>query len=483
MSLNWKEINQVLDELELEGSHIQQILQPDFKHLVLELYRRSGRISLLISLEQGATRLHETRNRFRKNPKAQRFESLLRSRIRGGIIDSIEHIENDRILRMDIGSNDENLVLWIRLWGSAPNILLAENDGTIIDCFFRRPKRGESSGNKFDPEKEIARGKKGDPERFSVRSFDAFDSLNEAVDHEYGEARRQRELEKLRRDAAKALREADTRISARVTGLHTKRKSSTQADSDRKCGNLILANLYRINSGSSLLVAEDWEQEGATIEIALDPALTPQENAERYYDRARKRDREQKNIEQQIVDAEEELSQVRATASQLETISVPSSLRQIADRYGKRRGGGQSQSTDRGSGPPGISVQRQGFTILVGRNARENDTLLRRHVRGNDWWVHTRDYAGGYVFVRAKPGKTVPLEVLLDAAQLAIRYSKAPPASSGVDLYYTQVKHLRRAKDGPKGLVLPTKEKNLNVVPEEARVRTILSTPVDKDNR
>ncbi|MFP4642897.1 MAG: NFACT RNA binding domain-containing protein [Spirochaetales bacterium] len=483
MSLNWKEINRILDELELEGSHIQQILQPDFKHLVLELYGRSGRKSLLVSMEQGATRLHETRSRFRKSSKSQRFEALLRSRIRGGIIDSIEHVENDRILRIDIRRSDEHPVLWIRLWGSAPNVLLTESDGTIIDCFFRRPKRGESSGNHFDPERAVARGNRGDPERFSVRPFDGFSSLNEAVDHEYGEARRQRELERLRRDAAKALRDAEQRISAKVTGLHNKRQSGTQADSDRKCGDLILANLYRITPGSELLVAEDWEQEGSTIEIPLDRALTPQENAQRYYDRARKREREQKNIDQQIVDAEEELSQVRATISQLDTFEDPSSLRQITDRYGKPRGGGRKQGSDRASGAPGITLQLQGFTVLVGRNARENDVLLRRHARGNDWWVHTRDYAGGYVFVRAIAGKTVPLEVLLDAAQLAIRYSKAPQASSGVDLYYTQVKHLRRAKDGPRGLVLPTQEKNLTVVPDEARVRALLSSPLDTDRR
>ncbi len=483
MSLNWKEINQVLEELQLEGSHIQQILQPDFKHLVLELYRRSGRTALLISLEQGATRLHETQRRFRKNNRTQRFEALLRSRIRGGIIETVTHVANDRILRFDIRRSDDNLVLWIRLWGSAPNVMLSDQDGTIIDCFFRRPKRGEASGYTFDPEKEVVRGQKSDPDRFSVRSFGDFNTLNEAVDHEYGEARRRRELEKLRREAAKALREAETRLSARVSGLHTKWDSSTRADSDRKCGDLILANLYRIQAGDSKLVAEDWEQEGATIEIALDPSMSPQQNAEHYYDRARKRDRELQNIEQQITNAEEELSQIRAMSGQLNEIDDPATLREIADRYGKRRHGGQKKPADKGSTVPGITVGRQGFTILVGRNARENDELLRRHARGNDWWIHTRDYAGGYVFVRTKPGKTIPLEVLLDAAQLAIRYSKAPQASSGIDLYYTQVKHLRRPKDGPKGLVLPTKEKNLTVVPDEDRVRSILSTPLDTSNR
>ena len=79
-----------------------------------------------------------------------------------------------------------------------------------------------------------------------------------------------------------------------------------------------------------------------------------------------------------------------------------------------------------------------------------------------DLWLHTRDYSGGYVFIKAKKDKTVPLEVLLYAGNLAVYHSKARK-NGQADLYYTQVKHLRRAKNGPKGLVLPTNEKNLHI--------------------
>jgi predicted ribosome quality control (RQC) complex YloA/Tae2 family protein len=106
------------------------------------------------------------------------------------------------------------------------------------------------------------------------------------------------------------------------------------------------------------------------------------------------------------------------------------------------------------------------------RNARENDELLRRATRGNDWWLHTRDYPGGYVFVKARSGKSIPLEVLLDAGNLALFFSKARSAGKA-DLYYTQVKYLRRAKDGPKGLVLPTQEKNLLVELDTERLNRL----------
>ncbi len=87
-------------------------------------------------------------------------------------------------------------------------------------------------------------------------------------------------------------------------------------------------------------------------------------------------------------------------------------------------------------------------------------------------WFHVRDYSGGYVFVKNRPGKTVPLEIMLYAGNLAVYYSKARKNGSA-DLYYTQVKHLRRAKNGPKGLVLPSNEKNLFIKLDESKIRKL----------
>ena len=121
---------------------------------------------------------------------------------------------------------------------------------------------------------------------------------------------------------------------------------------------------------------------------------------------------------------------------------------------------------------PGLDYTVNGWYILVGRDANENDELLRHHVRGADMWFHVRDFPGGYVFVKNRPGKTIPLDILLDAANLAVYYSKARNAGK-TDLYYTHVKYLRRAKNGPKGLVIPTQEKNLCITPDKERLRRL----------
>ncbi|MDR1058505.1 MAG: NFACT RNA binding domain-containing protein [Treponema sp.] len=128
---------------------------------------------------------------------------------------------------------------------------------------------------------------------------------------------------------------------------------------------------------------------------------------------------------------------------------------------------------------PGLSFRRGDWLIMVGRDAGENDALLRRHVKGNDLWLHARDFPGSYVFIKRRPGKSFPLEILLDAGSLAIFYSKGRNNGEG-DLFYTPVKYLRRPREGPRGLVLPTQEKNLHIRLDEKRLRELEGCRIEK---
>ena len=121
---------------------------------------------------------------------------------------------------------------------------------------------------------------------------------------------------------------------------------------------------------------------------------------------------------------------------------------------------------------PGLAFKRGDWLIIVGRDAKENDELLRRHVKGNDLWLHARDFHGSYVFIKQRSGKSFPLSIMLDAGNLALFYSKGRNNGEG-DLFYTHVKYLRRAKDAPKGLVIPTQEKNLHIKLDEERLRAL----------
>ena len=146
MSLNWKEIDLILEELQLENSSIQKIRQPDFKTLILDLYAPGNRQSLYISLSQGKTRLHRLHTPVKNQVPLQRFAQFLRSRIKGGKITAAEQIAGERIVCLTIQRAGETTFLYLRLWGGAANIIATDTEHSILDAFYRRPKRQEVSG-------------------------------------------------------------------------------------------------------------------------------------------------------------------------------------------------------------------------------------------------------------------------------------------------------------------------------------------------
>ena len=102
MSLNWKEINLILEELELKGAQIQKVIQSSFDTLLLKLYGKNGAKNLLISISAGACRLHETWSTVKKNPKPLRFAEFMNSRIVNSRITEALQLGDNRIVRFTV---------------------------------------------------------------------------------------------------------------------------------------------------------------------------------------------------------------------------------------------------------------------------------------------------------------------------------------------------------------------------------------------
>lgn len=461
MSLNWREIDLVLEELNLERSHIQEIRQPDYKNLYLFLYRPGGGHWLRICLDNRAVRIHATSYPPRKPKKPQRFAEFLKKRLSGGRITSVEHINHDRLLRLTVERSGETTRLYVKLWGGSANMVATDGEDRILDAFYRKPKRGIASGELYElpPAQE--------PPPREVRSWPGEGSFNEFLDEEYRSAERESETEALLGRLEKWWEREYAAYARRKIGLERELENYRQEVEYGRYGDLIMANLHRLSGGEEWLEAEDFTRENEPISVRLDPNKSPHENAEEYYERAKKARRAVEALEDEIERLGRELAERREEYGELTADPNPKRIRELTAQ-------GQRDGKEKGEGRPGLQAESKGFAILIGRNARENDELLRRHVRGNDWWLHSRDFPGGFVFIKAQPGKSVPLEVLLDAGNLALFYSKGRENGQG-ELYYTQVKHLRRAKGGKRGLVLPTQEKNLHVDLDEARIRKLLS--------
>jgi predicted ribosome quality control (RQC) complex YloA/Tae2 family protein len=470
MSLNWKEIEAVLNELDLADSHIQQIFQRDYRNIYFQIYKPGNTMILRICLESGKTRLHETRRKPGSKGRQPRFSEFLRARIRGGRIINAEQIGSERIIRVDISRGEEISRMYVKLWSNAANILLCDEHDVILEAAYRRPGRGETAGERFHPPAA------GDPpekaRNMELRSWKGFESFQQAIAAEYAEKERDEERSRLKRDLLRYFAMMENSLSGRIKRVEKAKNALGTAEVLQQRGDLILGNIWRIQAGDALLEAEDYGNPGQIITIPLDPSLGPAENADACFSEAKKiRDRAE-HLEQEREQIIRQLEDVRNSIQEINKDEIDiTRLRELSDEMRQRSSEQRSKKDDKG--PPGLEFFSGGYRILVGRNARENDGLLRRHTRGNDTWIHTRDYPGGYVFIKYRSGKSIPLDVLLDAGNLALFFSKAK-ANGQADMYYTQVKHLRRAKDGPLGLVLPTQEKNLFIKADEKRLKRLL---------
>lgn len=467
MSLNWREIALILSELPLEGSVLQAVVQHDFNALSWHFYHREvGRWTLYTEVGTPHSRLHLLSTPItEKTAKLQRFIQFARARLIGSRVTQVHQAPYDRLVRLSLDNHGTALFLFIRLYsGSGANIIVTDEHLIIQDLLLRRPRRGEVSGALFDPGPE--RTEEGKPFTIRARTEGSF---NRQIEAEYSRESSAADLDEL-------LRVVRTRGEREIEGLRASiasQKKSLEASADheqlRKEADLLSANAHLLSDNADEIELFDWKT-NAMLTIALDSRLKGRAQIQRAYERYQKAKGASEHALGELARLEEELA---VRIKQLEELLCPHNdhAAWIADL--KRASEGTAKAPPPGPKSPGLVIRSGAFTLLVGRNAKENDELLRRHTRGNDWWMHTRDYSGGYVFIKDIRGKSVPLEVLLDAATLAIHYSKARKEGKA-ELYYTQVKYLRRAKGGPQGLVLPTQEKNLSVVLDEGRLRQLL---------
>ncbi len=479
MSLNWKEIDRILEELDLVNSHIQKIRQPDFKTLVLDLYKPGNRFPLLVSMKQGKVRLHRLTGKVTSKIPLQRFAQLLRSRISGGRIVEASQLQGERIVLLKIRRAEEETCLYLRLWGGNPNILATDSEGIILDAFFRRPGKGEISGKAYKPEDQITSASglsnkpSGKEKIFEIRNWDGEGSFNAFIEKFYKSREDEEEFKELSVRIRKLIDLKLAQIDSSIESIEEKFLQTGGFETYREQAELLKAHLYEISPGMEEITVDNYYNNNEKILIKIDPTISPSQNVEKLFKKYKKEKAGEENIRQELANLKSRKASLEGDIRKLfdPDLDLNSSLDKLRTYAAEIKSSPEKKIKDK---IPGLQFFSGDFTILVGRTALENDSLLRRYIKGNDYWLHTRDFPGGYVFIKYKRGKSVPLETLLDAGNLALFFSKGKKNGYG-ELYYTQAKYLRRAKNGKKGLVLPTHEKNLSITMDGKRLDKLLN--------
>lgn len=463
MSINWKELEKILSEMPLTDSYIQEITEHSYHSFTLSLFNREKKAFYAYTeIATPHTRFCLTETLRKKSPTMQRFTQYLKAHVRGKKITSVRQLPYDRAFILSLSSKEENINLLFRLYsGPGANVIALGEDNVILELLFRRPGRGEVKGNKLILEERTDEGGKS----FSIRPYSTA-TLIETIEKEESSL----DSTEKREEYGKLLIEKRNReignLDERIRRTEEKIKRSENYEEIRHNADLLASSVYMVKKGMKEITLSDWER-GSDITLALNERLDGRENLQHLYDQYHKEKTQYSLALEELEKLKEEKIETERRYTLLLSETTP------LEKLKKELNGERGKEEKLLPGRPGLYIKSGDWLLIVGRNARENDEILRSASRSNDIWMHTRDFAGGYVIIKAQKNKTVPLNILLDSAYLAIFFSKARK-NNRADLYYTPVKYLKRIKGAKTGLIIPTQEKNLTVDLDEERIRRLL---------
>ena len=298
----------------------------------------------------------------------------------------------------------------------------------------------------------------------SVSQWEDFSSL---LDEFYAERDRQDRMRAKSQDLLRLLTNASERLSRKINLQRAELAQSEDREHLRVCGDLIHANLYRIEKGSPFVDLENFYDENRVLRVKLDPALNATQNAQKYYKDYRKAKTAQQVLGEQIAQAEQELVYLDSVFDSLSRAQSESELNEI--RQELREEGYLKAVRDKRKPPAAMAplefVSSEGFRIFVGRNNRQNDKLTLKQANNNDIWLHTKNIPGSHTIIVTE-GKQPGEITLREAAMLAAYHSRAKD-SSQVPVDFTQVRHVSKPQGAKPGMVIYVQYQTLFVTPQQ----------------
>ncbi|MCD7726778.1 MAG: NFACT family protein [Ruminococcus sp.] len=302
-----------------------------------------------------------------------------------------------------------------------------------------------------------------------------FSSPNELLDYFYAERDRLSRTKQWADDLFKLLLSTSERISRRISNQLVELDECKNREIYKKSGDLIISNIYKIKKGDGVVMLTDYtDPDLREVSVTLDKRLTPQQNAQKYYNEYKKCDTAEKMLTRLIEEGKQELVYIDSVFDSLTRATSEADILALREElseqgYLKLRKSGKVKPQ---KGLPPIKFRTTGgFDILVGRNNRQNDKLTLKDSSKSDIWLHTKDIPGSHVILKAD-GRTPSEQDIFEAACIAAYHSKAKSSSSvGVD--YTLVKNVKKPNGAKPGMVIFTDNKTLFVTPDEELIEEL----------
>ena len=548
MSFDGFFLHHMVEELrtELVNGRIQKINQPFEQELVLQI--RSNRKShrLLLSAHPVFGRIQLTESSFENPAQPSTFIMVLRKYLQGAVIESIQQIDNDRIVEITVSNKNEigdhiQATLIIEIMGKHSNILLVDKtEQKILEVIkhigfsqnsYRTLLPGATyiappSSDAFNPftiknEKlfeilqtqelttknlqhlfqGLGRDTAMELEKillddklntfrnffsqetnpyltetsfssvlFSNRVGESFNSLSELLDSYYKD---KAERDRVKQQASELIRRVENELQKNRQKLKKQEKellATENAEEFRQKGELLTTFLHQVPNDQDQVVLDNYYT-NQPVTIALDKALTPNQNAQRYFKRYQKL----KEAVKYLTDLIEETKSTILYLESVETVLNQAGLDEIAEireelietGFIRRR---QREKLHKRKKPEKYLASDGKTIIYVGRNNLQNDELTFKMARKDELWFHAKDIPGSHVVIS---GNLDPSdEVKTDAAELAAYYSKGR-LSNLVQVDMIQVKKLNKPTGGKPGFVTYTGQKTLRVTPNPDKIQSM----------
>ena len=548
MSFDGFFLHHMVEELrtELVNGRIQKINQPFEQELVLQI--RSNRKShrLLLSVHPVFDRIQLTESTFENPAQPSTFIMVLRKYLQGAVIESIQQIDNDRIVEITVSNKNEigdhiQATLIIEIMGKHSNILLVDKtEQKILEVIkhigfsqnsYRTLLPGATyiappSTDAFNPftikneklfeilqtqeltTKNLQHLFQGlgrdtamelekillDDKLNTFRNFfsqetnpyltetsfspilfensvgEPFASLSDLLDTYYKD---KAERDRVKQQASELIRRVENELQKNRQKLKKQEKellATENAEEFRQKGELLTTFLHQVPNDQDQVVLDNYYT-NQPVTIALDKALTPNQNAQRYFKRYQKLKEAVKYLTELI----EETKSTILYLESVETVLNQAGLDEIAEireelietGFIRRR---QREKLHKRKKPEKYLASDGKTIIYVGRNNLQNDELTFKMARKDEFWFHAKDIPGSHVVIS---GNLDPSdEVKTDAAELAAYYSKGR-LSNLVQVDMIQVKKLNKPTGGKPGFVTYTGQKTLRVTPNPDKIKSM----------
>lgn len=547
MSFDGFFLHHLTNELQeqIEKGRIQKVNQPFDHELVLTIRNNRRNYKLLLSAHPVFGRIQTTEANFQNPQNPNTFTMIMRKYLQGAVIETIQQIENDRILEIVVSNKNEigdhiKATLVVEIMGKHSNIILIDkNEHKIIESikhvgFSQNSYRTILPGstyiappktkaiNPFDisdqtlfellqtndlsPKnlQQLLQGlgrdtalelshclkdnKLNDFRQFFSREYypslteksfsavqfssshETFQSLGQLLDYYYQE---KAEKDRIAQQASDLIHRVQSELEKNIKKLAKQQDellATENAEEFRQKGELLTTYLSMVPNNQDVVVLDNYYT-NQTIEISLDRALTPNQNAQHYFKKYQKLKEAVKHLKGIISDTENTITYLESVETSLNHASMEdiNDIREelVETGFIKRRAHDKQHKRKK----PEQYLASDGKTIImVGRNNLQNDELTFKMARKGELWFHAKDIPGSHVLIRDNLNPSD--EVKTDAAELAAYYSKAR-LSNLVQVDMIEAKKLNKPSGTKPGFVTYTGQKTLRVTPTQEKIDSL----------